>query len=150
MTGFSKPRNDAEVMYVLTFTEATAAIKIHHEQDAERLWRKMEQQPGLKSREYRGWVLYAKGKADALTRSIERRRETVTDLLSRALLPEKLANSEAARRYSSDSLKDIINRFEAYPDVADLVARARAALPPDEKNPNEANEPAKSVEPPRS
>jgi eukaryotic-like serine/threonine-protein kinase len=139
MTGFSKPQNDAEVIFLGTYTESNAAIKIHHEEDAGSLWRKMEKTLTGAGRENRGWVLYARAKAEALDKGIQRRRETVAGLLAKATLPEQLAGTESARRYSIDSLKDLVRRFESYPDVADLVAQARSALPPEETKPTSSD-----------
>jgi serine/threonine-protein kinase len=128
MTGFANPQNDTEAIYVVTLNESTAALKLHHDRDAMQLWRKMQQQLDPESRETRGWILFARAKADALEKEIQRRHETVAGLLAKAIIPEQLAGSETARRVSIESLKDIINRFEAYPDVDDLVSQAKAAL----------------------
>jgi serine/threonine protein kinase len=135
LTGISKPKNEAEATYQHTFQEAEAARKIHHDRDAEGLWRTMEQQLTKESNEYRGWVLLAQSKADELARGIQRRRQTVADLLAKAAVPEQLAGTEAAQRYSRDILRDIVARFDGYPDVADLVAQAKAALPAEEPKP---------------
>jgi serine/threonine-protein kinase len=140
MTGFSNPQNDAEVLFVGTFTEATAAFKLHHEEDAERLWRKMEGLLDRNGREYRGWVLLARSRADELARRIQERRKTVSDLLAGTKIPENQAGSESARRFAIVKLRDIVDRFEAYPDVADLVDQARAALPVDETKPEVGGE----------
>jgi serine/threonine-protein kinase len=101
LLGFTQPKNDAEIMFQVTFSETNATD---------------------------------------LEKTIQRRRETVNELLLGAKLPDELATSESARRFSIVKLKDIVTRFDAYPDVADLVAQAKAALPPEEKKPAEATE----------
>jgi serine/threonine-protein kinase len=138
MTGFSKPQNDAEVLFLVTNTEATAAIKLHHERDAEMLWRKMDLALNNESRENRGWVLYARAKAEALDRGIKQRHETVSGLLAKAKIPDSLVGNESAVKYSIVTLKDVIDRFGPYPDVADLIAQAKEALAVLEPKPVEA------------
>jgi hypothetical protein len=123
LAAFSKPKEEGEALYVHTFEEASAALKLHHDQAAESLWREMAKQLTREGRENRGWILVATSKADELARAIKLRRDTVAGLLARAALPEVPANKEA---YSLDIYRDIVKRFEAYPDVADLVAHARA------------------------
>ena len=128
LTAISKPKDEAEETYQVTFQEAAEALKIHHDRGAEELWRNMERQLTREGRENRGWVLIARSKADAVAKEIHRRRQTVTDLLGRATIPEPLMNSEVARKDSLVTLRSIVARFDAYPDVADLVAQAKTAL----------------------
>ena len=122
---YSKPKDEAEALYVHAFEESWAALKLHNEQDAESLWRDVVKQLSKKGRENRGWILLAKSKADGLAAAITLRRETVAGLLAKATLPDVPTNKEA---YSLGVYRDIVKRFDIYPDVADLVARARAGL----------------------
>ncbi len=122
LAAFSKPKTEAEALYQVSFTEADAALKLHHDGDAEAIWSQHGQatdQP--EGRTYRGWILIARGKADELAKTIATRRETVAGLLQKAVIPDALAGNEAARKYAHDVLADLVNRFAAYPDVADLV-----------------------------
>ena len=135
MTGFSKPKNEAEAAYQYTFQEAEAARKLHHERDAEAYWRSMEKRLTKEGRENRGWILLARSKADQLDKLIEQRRQTVADLLSKATVPAQLADAEATRKYSRVILRDIVARFGDFPDVADLVSRAKEMLGSDESRP---------------
>ncbi len=89
----------------------------------------MERELTREGREVRGWYLVARGRAEELEKAIRRRRETVADLLARAIVPDQMAQTEAAARYRDEKLRDIVARFDKYPDVADLVAQARAGLP---------------------
>lgn len=150
LAAFSKPNNEAEALYRHTFEEADAALKLSHDRDAEDLWRVMAKQLGGEGRADRGWILLATSRADELAATIRRRRETVAGLLSRAAVPAQLAHTEAARKYAGDNLRDIVKRFDAYPDVADLVAQAKAGLaelePPKAASPpNPADEPGKAA-----
>ena len=122
---FSKPKDEAEALYVHTFEEAWAALKLHHDRDAESLWRQAARQLTKSGRENRGWVLLAASKADELAAAIKLRRDTVAGLLARATLPDVPTNKV---EYSTGVYRDIITRFEAYPDVADLVDQAKAGL----------------------
>ena len=61
----------------------------------------------------------------------ERHHDTVAGLLARAKVPASLAGDPAAEKYSRTVLDDLVKRFEPYPDVADLVAAARAQLTPE-------------------
>ena len=128
LAAFSKPKTEAEALYAHSFGEADAALKLHHDADAEATWRAMAQQVPHEGRENRGWVLIAEAKADDLARAITTRRVTVAGLLQKAVVPDALAGNEAARKYAHDVLADIIKRFAAYPDVADLVGAAQAML----------------------
>ncbi len=130
LAAFSKPNTEAEALYQHTFEEVTAARKIAHDGDAAALWREMERQLTREGREDRGWYLVAKARAEEVEKAIRRRRETVTDLLAKATLPDQIAQGEVATRFRDEKLRDIVARFEKYPDVADLVAQARAAVTP--------------------
>ena len=132
LAAFSKPNDEAEALFQHTFEEASAARKISHDRDAAVLWREMEKQLTKEGRADRGWYLVAKGRAEEMEKLIQRRRVTVADLLAKATLPDQIAQTEAAARYRDEKLRDIIDRFEKYPDVADLVAQAKASLPVDE------------------
>src|SRR5206468_1614285 len=102
---YSKPNGEAEALYVHTFEEAWAALKLHHEQDAESLWRQMVKQLTKEGRENRGWILLARSKADELSAALKLRRETVAGLLARATLPDVPTNKEA---YSRGVYQDIV------------------------------------------
>ncbi len=134
LAAFSKPKTEAEALYIVSFNEADAALKLHHDVDAVGIWAHMaqqltpaEEQPRLN----RGWKLIALARADELNKAIARRRETVAGLLRKAVVPANLAASETARKYSRDTLDDLIVRFSPYPDVADLIAAARGMLDAD-------------------
>ena len=132
LAAFSKPNNEAEALFQHTFEEVTAARKLAHDGDAAVLWREMENQLAREGREDRGWYLVAKARAEDVEKAMKRRHETVADLLAKAIMPDQLARTEAALRYRDEKLRDIVDRFEKYPDVADLVDQAKAALaPPD-------------------
>jgi len=128
LAAFSKPKTEAEALYQVSFNEADAAIKLHHDADAEMIWLNMARQLTHQRRQDRGWRLIAEGKAAELAKTIAIRRETVGGLLQKAVIPETLNGNEAARKYSHDVLADLVKRFEAYPDVADLVGAARTML----------------------
>ncbi|WP_435006365.1 serine/threonine protein kinase [Tundrisphaera lichenicola] len=128
LAAFSKPKNEAEALYVHTFEEATAAVKRHHDGDAEVLWRDMAKQLTGEGRENRGWILLAQSRADELATAIRLRRETVIGLLEKAAIPDQLANNETAQKYAREILNDILTRFDAYPEVADLCTRAKLEL----------------------
>ncbi len=128
LAAFSKPKTEAEALYAHSFNEADAALKLHHDADAEAIWRTMAQQVSHEGRDNRGWVLMAESKADDLAKTITTRRITVASLLQKAVVPDALAGNDAARRYAHDVLTDIIKRFSAYPDVADLVGGAQTML----------------------
>ena len=128
LAAFSKPKTEAEALYQVSFNEADAAIKLHHDADAEMIWLNMARQLTREGRQDRGWRLIAEGKAAELAKTIATRRETVGGLLQKAVIPETLNGNEAARKYSRDVLADLVKRFDAYPDVADLVGAARTML----------------------
>ncbi len=128
LAAFSKPKTEAEALYQVSFNEADAAIKMHHDVDAEMIWLNMAKQLTREGRVDRGWRLIAENKAAELEKTITRRRETVAGLLQKAVVPESLAGSEAARKYAHDVLVDLVKRYEVYPDVADLVAASRTLL----------------------
>jgi hypothetical protein len=107
-------------------------MKLHHEGDAESLWRKMEKTLTGEGRENRGWILYAREKADALLKGIKRRREAVEEELARALRSDNPGGTPGEHKYAVSLYKDIVNRFDAYPDVADLVATAKEKLSAEE------------------
>ena len=128
LAAFSKPKTEAEALYRHTFEQADAALKIHHDRDAEGYWRAMEKQLTTEGREDRGWILLARSKAEAVAKAIELRRKTVASLLAKAAIPDQLAGNDAARRYTRETLSDLVNRFDPYTDVADLVDQAKAWL----------------------
>ena len=128
LAAFSKPKTEAEALYQTSFNEADAAIKMHHDGDAELLWQNMARQLTHDGRADRGWKLIAERKAAELAQTIANRRATVAGLLQKAAIPDNLSGSEAAQRYSRDVLTDLVKRFEAYPDVADLVGAAKSLL----------------------
>jgi serine/threonine-protein kinase len=140
LSGLSKPQTEAEFLFLVTYTEAMAAFKRHHEQDAEGLWRKMQEKLSEdKSQQFRGWKLLASKRADELAKKIQQRRQTVTELLAKSAVPENLADNETAKRYSTEILRDIVDRFGAFPDVADLVTQAKAKLPPEQPKPKDGD-----------
>lgn len=95
----------------------------------------MEQQLAAEQgRANRGWVLIARSKAEAVAKVIELRRKTVVELLTKAAIPRQLAGNDSARRYTRETLNDLVNRFDPYPDVADLVEQAKAWLAADKKD----------------
>ena len=109
----------------------------------------MEQQLTGEGRENRGWVLLARSKADALAKEIQRRRNTVTELLTKAEISNQLAGGDSSKKYVRDLLKDIVDRFEKYPDLDDLVSRAKAALDAGDPKPSPPEtEPAAPAEKP--
>ena len=129
LAAFSKPKDEAEALYQVSFNESEAALKLHHDGDAQAIWAKMADDLGRgPGRTNRGWVLIARRKADELAKTIATRRATVTGLLQKAAVPDALAGNPAARKYAHDVLVDLIDRFKMYPDVADLVAAAQALL----------------------
>jgi len=129
LAAFSKPKTEAEALYAVTFNEADAALKLHHDGDAEALWANMAKQlSGGEGRTNRGWSLIARSKADDLGKTIATRRATVAGLLQKAAIPDALISHEAARKYAHDVLTDLVTRFSPYPDVADLIAAARTLL----------------------
>ena len=131
LAAFSKPKTEAEALYQNSFSEADAALKLHHDPDAEQIWRTMARQLTGEGRANRGWILLATGKANELAQTIATRRATVAGLLQKAILPDLLNGNETARKYSQEVLKDLIDRYEAFPDIADLVDAAKAMLQPD-------------------
>jgi len=131
LAAFSKPKNEAEALFQTTFVEASAARNRHHDVDAHDLWRRMEAQLIKDGREDRGWLLLARNRAEAIAKEVRHRHEVVSGLLAKATIPDQLATSEAAQKYRLDLLRDVVARFEKYPDVADLVTIAKAALPPE-------------------
>ncbi len=156
LVAFAKPKNEAEATYQHTFEEAEAAHKIHHDRDVEAYWRAMEKQLTREDRENRGWVLLARSKAEAIAKEIDLRRKTVAPLLAKAAIPDQLSGNETARRYTRETLTDLVKRFDPYPDVSDLVDQARAWLVADRKemegsgtaSPAEAEKPAPSTKGP--
>ncbi len=148
LANFSKPNSEAEALFQHTFEEASISLKLHHDFDSESMWRAMEKRLARDDREDRGWVLLARERADEVARAIRERREKVAGRIARAAIPEHLAQAEAARKYSQDILRDIVRTFGDYPDVADLVAQARAGLPPEDPapgpKPDESPKPAPS------
>ena len=128
LAAFSKPKTEAEALYVNSFTEADAALKLHHDPDAESIWRTMARQLTGEGRQNRGWILLAQTKANELAQTIATRRATVANLLQKAAIPDALAGSDTARKYAREVLQDLIDRYEAFPDVADLVTAAHAML----------------------
>ena len=131
LAAFSKPKTEAEAFYQTSFTEADAALKLHHDLDAEEIWTHMARQLAPldgQGRANRGWQLLAQGKADELKQVIAQRREVVAGLLRKAVVPDNFQGNEAALKYSRDTLNDLITRFAAYPDVAEIVAAARTML----------------------
>ena len=129
LAAFSKPKTEAEALYQVSFNEADAALKLHHDPDAEATWTNMARQlTSGEGRINRGWYLIARNKADEIGKIIATRRETVAGLLRKAIIPEALSGNEAARKYAHDVLIDLVNRFSAYPDVNDLVTAAQTLL----------------------
>ena len=131
LAAFSKPKTEAEALYANSFAEANAALKLHHDPDAEQIWRTMARQLAGEGRANRGWILLATGKANELAQTIATRHATVAGLLQKATLPDLLASNETARKYSQEVLKDLIDRYGAFPDVAGLVDAAKAMLDPE-------------------
>ncbi len=133
LAAISKPKTETEALFQHTFEEAAASRKLNHDGDAVALWRAMEQSLAKEKdvREDRGWFLLARSRADAIEKVMRRRRETVAELLAKATVPAPLATNEAALKYRADVLRSVVERFGKYPDLADLVAIARAGLPPE-------------------
>ena len=148
LAAFSKPKDEAEATYQHAFQEADAALKIHHDLDAVGQWRSMEKQLTKEGRENRGWVLLARTRAEGLEKTIQRRRQTVAELLARTHVPEPLARVEATQKYIRDILGDIVTRFGDYPDVADLVSQAKAILATQEMKPTAAEPDPTRIDPP--
>ena len=121
LIALTKPKTETEILYRSTYEEATAALAIHHDNDARDLWRNFAAALADDGRRDRGWLLLARERAEQVEQQISRRRQVVTDLLTRAA-------SDPGTKYRRDILADIIARFGDYPDVADLVSQARAAL----------------------
>ncbi len=128
LTGFSKPKTEAEDLYQNMFKESEAALKRKDDREAARLWRTLEKQLTREGRQDRGWALLAKAKAEAVEKVIERRRQTVEGLMSQAVIAPQFANSELARKNSLKIFQDVVNRFGDYPDVADSVTKAKEVL----------------------
>jgi hypothetical protein len=128
MTGYSKPKTDAEDFYQNTFKEVEAALKRKDDRGAAKLWRSFQEHVTHDGRQDRGWALLAKSRAEGVERGIGRRRQTVEDLLAQATIAPQFADSELARNNSRKILQDVIDRFGDYPDVADHVTEAKQAL----------------------
>jgi len=144
LTGFSKPKTEAEDYYQNMYKEVEAALKRKDERDAARLWRTLEKQLTHEGRQDRGWALLARSKAEALEKSLQRRRQTVEAQMLKANLPRDVEATELARKESRAILKDVVDRFGDYNDVADYVTLARqllgepekkATAPPEEPSP---------------
>jgi eukaryotic-like serine/threonine-protein kinase len=131
LTGFSKPRTEAEDYYQNMYKEVVAALKRKDDREAARLWRSLEKQLTHENRQDRGWVLLAKMKAETLEKVIERRRQTVEGLMTKAMM----AGSELDRKNSREILRDVVDRFGDYTDVADYVTQARQLLAAEEEKP---------------
>jgi eukaryotic-like serine/threonine-protein kinase len=134
LTGFSKPETEAEALYQNMYQEVEAARKRKDDRQAASLWRTLEKQLAPEGRKARGWALLAGAKAEALEKIVERRRQTVEGLMTQAIIPPQFANSEMAHKSSRKILRDVVDRFGDYPDVADYVAQAKEVLEADAKN----------------
>ena len=141
MSGLTKATGEAEEAYIYAFEQAAAARKIRHDKDAVGFWQTMSEQLTREGRENRGWILLGRKKADALVKEMQQRRKTVADLLAKAAIPDGATSTEAAQRYTRSILKDIVARFDDYLDVADLVDQAKAALPPEDREPPKPSTP---------
>ena len=132
LTGFSKPQNEAEALYQNAFNEAEAALKLHHDLDAQALWSRMvEQLDRGEGRADRGWSLLAQSKVAEIGRGVATRRENVARLLQKAAVPEAMAGNGKARQYAREVLTDVVARFKMYPDVGDMVTAAQTLLDAD-------------------
>ena len=128
LTGYSKPKTDAEDLYQNTFQEVEAALKRKDDREALKLWRSFEKQATHDGRQDRGWALLARSRAEAVEKGIRRRRQTVAGLMDQAAIAPQFAGSELALNNSRKILQDVVDRFGEYPDVADYVNQAKEAL----------------------
>jgi serine/threonine protein kinase len=127
-SGFKKARGEAEELYREVAKEVEAALKRKDDREAARLWRAMEKQLSRDGRQGRGWALLARSRAEAVEKGINRRRETVERLMAQATIAPQFADSELARNNALKILRDVVDRFADYPDVAEFVTQAKQAL----------------------
>jgi serine/threonine-protein kinase len=128
LSGFSKPKTEAEDQYQTIYTEVVAAQKRKDDREAGRFWRLLEKQMDTGGRLNRGWMLLARAKAEASEKIVDRRRETVATLMNQATVASQLIDHDLARKRASEILKDVIQRFGDYPEVTDYVSQAKAVL----------------------
>ncbi|WZO98933.1 serine/threonine-protein kinase [Isosphaeraceae bacterium EP7] len=124
-TGLAGPSTDVETLYLRTFEGVQALLQQYKEPEALAAWEKSLAAYAPHGREARGWILLTKGRIKALSEEIAKRRATAEALLAEADLSEKSLNEARAERLR----RDAIETYARYPDLRDLIDRAKAALP---------------------
>jgi serine/threonine-protein kinase len=124
-----KANTDAEEFYLSTLKEATVAIDRGDELDAAKRWRDMADKLADKGEEERGWALFARQKIETLEKGIAARKTTVADILTKADDFDKKGAADTA----TNLRRQAVEQYGKFTDVAELLAPARAKLPPEEK-----------------
>ena len=123
--GLGQVRAGTEEQFDDTRRRAEEAGKIGRDVVAARLWRELaaalESSPSD-----RGWHLLALERASKVAKEIEGRRRLVTDMLDQADRDDLKGEFEQANRLRSE----VVNTYAIYPDLNDLIRRARAGLTP--------------------
>ena len=135
LTGFSKPKTEAEASFQGMYKEVDAALKRNDDRQAAVLWRKLAGQLAADGRASRGWVLLALARAEASEKVVGRRKEAIDSLLNQAAVSGQLADPDLARKRAREILRDLVDRFGDYPDASEAVAQAKAILEADEARP---------------
>jgi serine/threonine-protein kinase len=121
-----EPTGEVEALFVKTLAAAQSAVETRYESRAARMWQEMAdqvKQTGATSD--RGWALLAERRAAEMREVVGRRRAEALDLLTRADA-EELAGK--APELVTRLRQSVVERYAEYPDLSDLVARARAGL----------------------
>lgn len=142
LAGVSEPRDEAERVFAGTTAAASALLQGGADLDARRKWLEMvEALKGIP--EARGWVLLAESRVVELDQKINNRQRDVLAQLAQADNLQALGHPEAAVNVR----RKVIAEFGKYSSLADLIARARAGLPP-EAAPEAGPDPERPAEAP--
>jgi serine/threonine-protein kinase len=121
-----EPKTEAEGLFVQVALAAREAVETRHEDTAATMWQQMADQLKAESgNEPRGWLLYAQQRVDEQTQIVARRRREAQTLLDQADSEEAVANHDLARRLR----ERMLDQYEKYPYLSDLVRQARLGLP---------------------
>jgi hypothetical protein len=124
-TAISEPQDVAEQTYVFYQKEAAEAEKKKDDLAAHHAWDEMAKKLKPDDPVERRWFLLANKRADDLRKDIERRRELVLSLFSRAA-----ASAAAGRSNEAASVQaNLIQEYGQYTSLADLFPKAPPESP---------------------